>query len=289
MPKNLSSVAEAMTAFMQVMGSVKESLRKILIRGEYDEYPEDVTMHCTARLAEMLDELSVLTKSAGNNEDIKLGNFLMEEIRVLQEAKGIVLPNFLSRSAFLTVLQRKVQGISEIPVEFMIKETVQMEMYADYSCDREYVSAWNRLMLPQDTFLKIVEGSWTDFDCVITEMEIEGLGMVDLGHLKNYKHLAQQAFDMKMRMMSYWKIVLERLVDSMSLYLLFSIQNLVNNDLELEIVNQMIGYGGGIERMLEESPSVAGKREQLHKSISYSRNQKRFLLRSWIELQLLSE
>ncbi|KAM0980431.1 hypothetical protein ACFX2A_013870 [Malus domestica] len=38
MPKSLTSVAEAMTAFMQIIGSAKESLRKILLRGEFEEY-----------------------------------------------------------------------------------------------------------------------------------------------------------------------------------------------------------------------------------------------------------
>ncbi|KAB2607685.1 dynamin-related protein 4C-like [Pyrus ussuriensis x Pyrus communis] len=43
MPKSLSSVAEAMTAFMQIIGLAKESLRKILLRGEFEEYN---ALHC---------------------------------------------------------------------------------------------------------------------------------------------------------------------------------------------------------------------------------------------------
>ncbi|KNA26002.1 hypothetical protein SOVF_001470 [Spinacia oleracea] len=319
MPKNLSSVAEAMAAFMQVMGLVKESLRKILIRGEYDEYPEDVEMHCTARLAEMLDGLSSSTKiTEKDNDEVKSGNFLLEEIHVLEEAKGIGLPNFLPRTAFLTVLQKKVQGISQTPVDFMnkvwgyiegvlfavlvrhcenyptlqcsskraagnliakmkeesifrVKEIVQMEKLADYTCDPEYISVWNQLMLRQDTFLKIVQGN------KVTSMEIEGVGSVDLAHVEKYKDVALQAFDMKMRMISYWKIVLKRLTDSMALYLLFSIHNLVNEDLEIEIVNELIGYGGGVERMLEESPSVTGKRDRLLKSIKLLKESKEVL------------
>ncbi|KNA26001.1 hypothetical protein SOVF_001460 [Spinacia oleracea] len=326
MPKNLSSVAEAMAAFMQVMGLVKESLRKILIRGEYDEYPEDLEMHCTARLAEMLDGLSSSTKITEKaNDEVKSGNFLLEEIRVLEEAKGIGLPNFLPRTAFLTVLQKKVQGISQTPVDFMnkvwgyiesvlfavlvrhcenyptlqcsskraagnliakmkeesifrVKEIVQMEKLADYTCDPEYISVWNRLMLCQDTFLKIVQGTLKDcLNRKETFMEIEGVGRVDLAHVEKYKDVALQAFDMKMRMISYWKIVLKRLTDSMALYLLFSIHNLVNEDLEIEIVNELIGYGGGIERMLEESPSVAGKRDRLLKSIKLLKESKEVL------------
>ncbi|KAL3598196.1 hypothetical protein D5086_006114 [Populus alba] len=37
MPKILSSVGEALTTFMGIVGSAKESLNKIIVRGEYDE------------------------------------------------------------------------------------------------------------------------------------------------------------------------------------------------------------------------------------------------------------
>ncbi|CAH2042882.1 unnamed protein product [Thlaspi arvense] len=102
---------------MGIIGSLKDSLRKILVRAEFDEYLDDKNMHCTARIAEMLDNFSrKLQKSAENNftED-----FLLEEIKVLEEAKGIWLPNFLPRQAFRTMLQRKLDKISHLPLEFM--------------------------------------------------------------------------------------------------------------------------------------------------------------------------
>ncbi|KAM5551607.1 hypothetical protein ABKV19_026448 [Rosa sericea] len=73
-----------------------------------------------------------------------------------------------------------------------------------------------------------------------------------------------------MRMIAYWKVVLRRLVDSMALHLQLSVANLVNKDMEMEIVTELMGpnYAGGIEKMLEESPSVALKREKLKKSIN---------------------
>ncbi|KAF6136716.1 hypothetical protein GIB67_018719 [Kingdonia uniflora] len=51
MPSNLSSMSNAVTAFMRILGSSKESFKKILVRGEFDEYPEDVHMHCMAQMA----------------------------------------------------------------------------------------------------------------------------------------------------------------------------------------------------------------------------------------------
>uniref|UniRef100_A0A2C9VD53 Dynamin stalk domain-containing protein n=1 Tax=Manihot esculenta TaxID=3983 RepID=A0A2C9VD53_MANES len=125
MPKTLASPAEAMAAFMGIVGSAKESLRKILIRGEFDEYVDDYHMHCTARLVEMLnlysDELHKCSESDPRT------NFLVEEIRVLEEAKGIELPNFLPHTAFLSILQRKVEGISRMPIHFFEKVWAYIE------------------------------------------------------------------------------------------------------------------------------------------------------------------
>ncbi|XP_026422774.1 dynamin-related protein 4C-like [Papaver somniferum] len=89
MPRHLSSIAaDAITAFMLILGSAKESPRKILITGELHEFPDDVKMHCTACLAEMLDGFSadIETKSAWNSNKDK---FLEDEMKVLGETKSI--------------------------------------------------------------------------------------------------------------------------------------------------------------------------------------------------------
>ncbi|CAN6307218.1 unnamed protein product [Urochloa humidicola] len=47
--------------------------------------------------------------------------FLMEEIRILdlEETKGINLPNFLPRSAFLVLLKKKVETIDQVPQDLV--------------------------------------------------------------------------------------------------------------------------------------------------------------------------
>ncbi|KAM1320619.1 hypothetical protein ACFX2F_013787 [Malus domestica] len=316
MPKSLSSVAEAMTAFMQIIGLAKESLRKILLRGEFEDYADDNHMHCTARLVEMLnqysDELHICAETDAKR------NFLMKEIKILEETKGISLPNFLPHNAFLIILQGKVNEISSIPKAFVEKvwsyieevvisvlmrytenyrqlrlsagraghnlmakmkersikwvlELVEMEKLTDYTCDGDYVSEWNKLMASQNQF---IHGVLTDEKkpSIIT---IEGIGEVEVGVLGKFPHVLAQAYDLKMRMIAYWKVVLRRLVDYMALHLQRSVFNLVNKEMEAEIVNELMGpYGGGIERMLEESPAVAVKREKLNKSIKKLRDSK---------------
>ncbi|XP_075104348.1 dynamin-related protein 4C-like [Nicotiana tabacum] len=115
LPLHLSSVAEALTAFMRILSSSKDSLKKILIRGEFDEYPEEKEMHCTARLVEVLDKYS----SDLHSKNFEKEDFLMEEILALQETKGIGLPNFLPRSVFLNLLQKRIKEIAATPEDFV--------------------------------------------------------------------------------------------------------------------------------------------------------------------------
>ncbi|XP_030540736.1 dynamin-related protein 4C-like [Rhodamnia argentea] len=314
MPKNLTSVAEAMTAFMQIMGLAKESLRKLLLRSEFDEYPDEKNMHCTARLVEMLNQYSDDLQNCEEN-DLRI-NFLLEEMEVLEEAKGIGLPNFLPRAAFITILQQKVKRVSSKPPIFVVHvwdyiegvvsrvlmqqsenypqlqslmrralsnlitkikekatnrmmEVVEMEKLTDFTCNPEYMLEWNNLMSQQHMFMEAINDETKPSNIVL-----QGIGEVDVGNLRHRKQLIEQAFDLKMRMTAYWKIVLRRFVDSMALHLLFTVQNLVNKEMETEIVGELIGpngSGGGIERMLEEAPAVAAKREKLNRSIKLLR------------------
>jgi hypothetical protein len=84
-----------------------------------------------------------------------------------------------------------------------------------------------------------------------------------------------EAFDLKARLISYWKIVLRRLTDVIALHLMLSINKLVNIDLEKEIFKELSSStGGGVERLLEESPSISGKREKLNRSVKVLRESK---------------
>uniref|UniRef100_A0A2N9F8Q7 Dynamin-type G domain-containing protein n=1 Tax=Fagus sylvatica TaxID=28930 RepID=A0A2N9F8Q7_FAGSY len=224
MPKKMSSLSEAMTVFMQIIGSAKESLRKILLRGEIDEYPDDKKMHCTG-----------------------------SEIMVLEETKGIWLPNFLPHTAFLTVLQRKVNGISSIPISFAEKvwnyvEEVVISVIMDHSVNYHQLQlsfrrAGQNLIAKMkersvDWVMEIVEmEKLTDYTCNPemafnsngrTAFTFEGFGEIEVEKLRQYPHfhphVLQQAFDMKMRMTAYWKIVLRRLVDCMALHLQLSVR-----------------------------------------------------------------
>ncbi|BBG96594.1 hypothetical protein Prudu_005443, partial [Prunus dulcis] len=224
MPKKLSSVADAMRAFINIIGYAEE-----------------------------------LHKA---NESDPKSNFLTEEIKVLEGAKDISLPNFLPHNVFLSILRGKVRGISSVELYWdvvisvlmhdtqgyyhlhmatrraghnliskmkersnsWILEIVEMEKRTDFTCNPEYVSEWNRLMNKQKAF---IDGVLKD-EQRPSKMDIEGL--------RKHTHVdLSQPFDLKMRMTAYWKVVLRRLVDCMALHLQLTVANLVNKEMELEI------------------------------------------------------
>ncbi|KAI3708528.1 hypothetical protein L2E82_37732 [Cichorium intybus] len=122
LPRILTSVPDAMAVFMQIVGSLKETFQKILIRGEL-EY-DDNEMHCNARLAEMLDEFSKELHESDKFSE----NFLVVEMEILKEANGIRLPNFLPNHAFLCLLKRKVNSVSDLPIGFVNKVWEYLEV-----------------------------------------------------------------------------------------------------------------------------------------------------------------
>uniref|UniRef100_I1P9P2 GED domain-containing protein n=1 Tax=Oryza glaberrima TaxID=4538 RepID=I1P9P2_ORYGL len=119
MPPDLNNVADAVRAFFHIVKQVCASLEKVLVRGEFDEFPDDRHFHGTARIAEKMDgyKRRLPAECPKSSDDDAM--FLMEEVRVLEETKGINLPNFLLRSAFLVLLKKKVETVMHVPHELV--------------------------------------------------------------------------------------------------------------------------------------------------------------------------
>ncbi|KAH8514619.1 hypothetical protein H0E87_007449 [Populus deltoides] len=107
-----------------------------------------------------------------------------------------------------------------------------MEKLTDYTSNPEYMNDWNKLMAQQHDFTRdVLENGY------VATFKIEGLGVVPIAGLRG-----------------------------------FCARNLVNKEMEEEIVQELVGrHDGAIERMLEESPAVAAKREKLNVSIKLLR------------------
>ncbi|KAG0480244.1 hypothetical protein HPP92_011102 [Vanilla planifolia] len=266
-----------MVAFMQILSSTRETLRKLLIRGEYDGFEEEAGMHGVARLAEMLNQCK---NEFPHAPPIK-GAFLMEEIGALEEASGICLSNFMPRTPFLSLLQKKIKEVSCTPKDFVQKVWDFVEGIVCRILDKEsenYPPLQLSLRRAGQSLIEKMRRRLLQFVKEIVEMEIRmklpELGDVDIGRLRQQNAgRVEQAFDMKMRLLAYWECVVLRLVDALALHVVHAVKNLVEDQLDAEVMNEVVGQrvGGGsneIEKMLEESPATAAMRERLRKSIS---------------------
>ncbi|KAL5209442.1 hypothetical protein ABZP36_005065 [Zizania latifolia] len=312
MPPDLNNVADAVRVFFHIVKQVCASLEKLLVRGEFDEFHEDRHLHGTARIAEMMNgylkRLPAQCPSDSNDDNL----FLMEEVRVLEETKGINLPNFLPRSAFLVLLKKKIETVGHIPQDLVDEvwsyvEDVVVKILAKHSdnfpqvqssCRRAVQSLMDKVRARSAQHVKELIAdytanpdymkSWTEImQCHEMFMEavenkskptlitLEGFGEVDVSHLREHAGLAGQAFDLRARLTAYWKSVVIRLVDGLALHVLCGVKRLVEHDLETELADELLGNKmAGVERMLAPSPSTGSKRERLKTSIVLLRQSK---------------
>jgi len=307
LPRNPLSIPDALTAFMRMVWSMKETLQNILIKGDYEEYIDDKKMHCNARLVEMLDGFSKKLKSRKS-----YANFLVEEMDVVKEANGIWLPISVPNYVVLCLLKRKLTNISTFPIDFVKQvwdylEVVCVKVLIDHHGDYPQLVSSMRKALQnvmekmKVEFLHKVEEmiemeKTTNYTCDpdfvsscnklmgnrdaflkamcnhLEEINLEGhdeLMMINVKHLFNVPgNTRDQAFDLKMRMTCYWEIVLKRMVDWMALELQFMVQKVVNKEMEMEMVKEVMVHGGGIENVSEELSSSGKQSVRLQRSIA---------------------
>ncbi|RAL39963.1 hypothetical protein DM860_008103 [Cuscuta australis] len=258
LPKTIASVGEGFAALIRILNSTKRSLTKLLVTGDFGEYPEDTEMHIIAKLMEMLNRGTAFLKSENiENED---------EISDLEMG----LPGFLPHRAFLYTLQKRLNRASPV----LLKLVGDLWAYIE-------TGVINVLSLHCENHPQIQSGATRAVENIIAKKKEESarwvteiIGMEKLG-IYTCKNNPQgmnlaTAFDAKTGMAAYWEIVRTRLVDGLVLHILFKCQKLVEEEMEEEVVKDLTAPpsgGGGIERMVEESSLVAEERERLSKRV----------------------
>nr|CAD1837444.1 unnamed protein product [Ananas comosus var. bracteatus] len=280
MPRGLSTAADAVRVLFHILKQAREMLEKILVRGEFDDFPDDRRLHGTARVAEMLQQYAA--KLPAKCPTVANELFLMEEVQVLEETKGIRLPNFLPRSTFLTILKRKIDIVSPLPHEFVAEVwargpvgPVRRRDDRDGAGGGLHVESGLREVLLRDgAAAGRVCGGRRERDKA-TKVNVSGeVGEVDVAHLRQHREVAVQAFELRVRLAAYWRSVVLRMVDGAALHVQHSIRRVVERELEAEVVREAVGGPAGIDRMLEEGPATAAKRQRLKKRIEVLRQSK---------------
>ncbi|KAL3635567.1 hypothetical protein CASFOL_020114 [Castilleja foliolosa] len=169
----------------------------------------------------------------------------------------------MRRAAHNLIAKKKEQSLG------WVTDLVEMEKLTDYACNPEYMVCFTKLMSQQNEFVRFASTG----NQLVT---IEGVGKINVSDLyRTPKVVVEEAFDLKMRMIVYWDIVSQRMVDMLALHLRYSILSLVKKEMQMEIITELIGsQGNGLERMLEEPHSVSEKRSKLEKSMKLLKESK---------------
>ncbi|GLJ35683.1 hypothetical protein SUGI_0717060 [Cryptomeria japonica] len=253
LPRNFSNYAEAMIEFMRLMDSIKGMLHKLLVQGDIELFPDETEMHCIACLYKMFESYSHDLSSSFNNTP---DDFLVEEVKLLEEAQGVSLPNFLPHSVLVILLQSRIESISERSRDLAI-----MALYRQES--RQNWEAWKK------TFLDAIKRNYNT-------VKLEGIGEINLKNVPKDSNQLDAAFDMKMSVMAYWSVVKMRFVDEIPLHIRFTFHKMVEDDIVNLVVKEVLGSAepAKIGDILEESPKTATKRRDPLKRIAMLRESK---------------
>ncbi|XP_022028517.1 dynamin-related protein 4C isoform X2 [Helianthus annuus] len=299
LPNIVNEIKEKLDEWMSRMsGSLKETLEKLLIHGEVVGLP-DKHKSCDARLAKMVDEfkielhaedesfenflvdeMRVLKESGG----IRLSQFVPEyafSYLLRQKVSKISdLPiSFVNKvwsyveSVSFEVLKDHCESfpqlyspmkkasqkaLEKIKNKFLQRamDMIEMEKNTNYTCDPNFLASWKELKSANYDKLS---------DAVVRRrskwIAINGYGDVKVDHLFDVPaNIREQAFDLKMKMVAYWAVVLRRMVDWSALNLRYWIQKFVT-EMGISVFTDMMLPGCGIEKMMEGPRSVAEKRD----------------------------
>nr|CAD1837605.1 unnamed protein product [Ananas comosus var. bracteatus] len=227
-----------MRVLFHILKQARETLEKILVRGEFDDFPDDSRLHGTARVAEMLH------KYAAKLPQIAFGGAESDAEPDGEDAGPV----------------GRVRGRDD----------------RDGAGDGLHVESGLREVLLRDGAAagRVYGGRQGRDEAAEGEREGE-VGEVDVAHLRQHREVAEQAFEMRVRLAAYWRSVVLRIVDGAALHVQRSIRRVVERELEAEVVREAVGRAAaGIDRMLEEGPATAAKRERLKKRIELLRQSK---------------
>ncbi|PHT69414.1 putative dynamin-related protein 4A [Capsicum annuum] len=249
LPQHSGTVAEALATFMRTHMLATESLKKIFLKVEFDEYNEDFELQFAAKWSELHDlELNRYCP------DPKV-HHLTDVLMYLHEAQKNGLPlsekeirvsNSPPRAVFLDFLQEKVRDISATTEEFVGKlgnyiVEVVSRVLMHHSCSYPELQYFIRTAVQSSISRRKVESvDWireiigmNDMSELTSNPEYVATFSMLMAQKKRFIKFSKycrggsninQAFDLKMTKAAYWKTM-------------FSPQKLGNHEIEVEIVN----------------------------------------------------
>ncbi|XP_057869501.2 dynamin-related protein 4C-like [Cryptomeria japonica] len=280
LPRNISNSGEAMIEFMRLMDSIKCILHKLVVQGGIELFSAAPEMHCIACLHRMFESYSHDLSTAIEETP---GEFLAEEVKLMEEAQGISLHNSLPHSVLASLIQSRIEIVSERSRDIAIRaceyidKVVCRVIDSETQCYPLLHSASRRafqalidrkkeeciqfvldsLQKQKTIFFTMNPGylesqqNWQGLRKTFmkaikqnqSSVMLKGIGEINLQTVPKGHNQLEAAFEMKMSVMAYWSMVKMRLADEIPLHLRFTFHQMVQNDIVNLIVKEVVGTG----------------------------------------------
>ncbi|KAL3818950.1 hypothetical protein ACJIZ3_004855 [Penstemon smallii] len=274
----VGSIVDHSSTFRKLVDEYSKELqhhadRSSTFRKLVDEYSKELQHHGDIGKDFLVDEINKLkdARTFGPSNFLSRQVFMSlveEKVKTISEVPSkfiekywnyvesvclsVLMSDFRDHPQILSSIKREVQNLVEKTKQHSfgwVNNIVEMEKHSNYTTYPEYMETLKKLMAYQDEFMKIL----TDDSREKWNVQIDGLGEIDIGHLRGLEGYVLEAFDMKMRLIAYWEIIVKRLID-------YTVNHC------LHYTNQSITSSReGWQRMLESS--VAKHKERLETSM----------------------
>ena len=119
LPKQIQDDRDAGMVFSNVHSKRQRTLTQLIEEGNFHLFPQDKTLHYTARLYERFMKFAFDLYAAGKrlvNEEQTI-----DIVELLSEHKGVALPNFLPHPVLLKLMQDQIDTIKDLCTDLVEK------------------------------------------------------------------------------------------------------------------------------------------------------------------------
>ena len=302
LPKGIKSDADARSTFFLVQNNILATLTQIVRDGNFEKFPDDATLHYTARLHEMFLKFADDLHEAGSS--LKDQSQTKEIQELLKEHQGVGLPDFLPHTVLHSLMKKQIESVSQtctflVDNAFEYATNVVLDINHHYSqgypplekCYTQLAIATlddlkkttvvfvERMLEKEKTIV------FTTNDYYITTLEKMHTALssnrnsyhlkeVDFGArddkivlselVSNFDRNYQDAWKMKVSVAAYWKVVQKRLADEIPLEIRYALQVAIIDEIHQNMMSKpWSGAETDLRALMEEDSTGAYNRSRL--------------------------
>ncbi|GBG59145.1 hypothetical protein CBR_g32162 [Chara braunii] len=278
LPRGISSEAEAGSLLFSLVSSKTEILQRLMIQGDYRE--ENKSLHFAARIYSMLSRFDEELSNVAS--DFASADYRKRVLDVMECARGVCLPNFMSNPVFQRLVREEVAKCTKVCegiIPVICKYAESVALFANEAAMGTYPFLCERARTVTLEVLEDVEDSCLTF---VRRMLVKAADIIYVSD-KQYAEMmnkarsiipsapanaeVQSAREMQVSLWSYWQILHRRLADEIPIELKYAVQEALLREVDRRLLHFAGSDREQLMELMQEAPATYRRREGLRRSI----------------------